>query len=773
MIGKKIDSPSLLDFHDFQFKLSHTLSPILSPKIFLLDTLGVTLTKTEVNNISIPRLIPPVLSPSYCLLETELCLIDHSFNECAIEDLSLLVKESLTFPSIESIFEPLNHPKLDGKAYSKNDEEKGKISSQPSLFSDAECRHGLREDTCSGCINQKEKKQKVTGDPFDVFDLIFPILHPPLKLDSISEFLPGKTLRPFQPKGIRFLVTNEAALLGDEMGLGKTIQAIVAMSILFHSGKISTALIVCPRSVFTSWEKEFDEWAPQLRVITVRGLRARREVKWSIPSHVYLTTYETLREDLDNIPDKNFDLFVLDEIQKIKNPTALVTKTVRQINAKFRWGLSGTPLENRIEDLISIFSYLKPGVLRPEDANWPEIVRKKMDPYFLRRRKADVLKDLRGKVKTVDWVSLSPAQQEAYDKAEKEGVVALNELGETITVPYILALITKLKQICNYDIVSGESSKLNYLIDKLESVQEQGDKALVFSQFPNKTLTFLASKLIKFNPQIYHGGLSDRQRDTIVKDFQENDENRVLLMSVKAGGLGITLTRANYVYHFDQWWNPATSAQAEDRAHRIGQEKTVFVFTLMTTGTIEERIHQLLEKKRSLFNEVIDNLSDTDLNKVVTKEELLGLFNLNNKGQDHKVGNTSSGKIDPEDLQKLSAREFEKLTAKLYQAMGYYVKETPITGDEGVDLYVKRTTDSGSETIIVQCKHYPNGMVGVEHIRALYGVLGDKQNISRGVLVTSGKYTSGAREFASGKRIELYDVSYLLGLLIKYKVSLF
>lgn len=638
---------------------------------------------------------------------------------------------------------------------------------------DSRCVHGLKEGTCSICQEKKEKKEKKKKtEPFiDIFDLIYPILLPPLKLSSLIVLLPGKELRTFQIKGVKFLYKSESALLGDEMGLGKTVQTIMALKVLFHNAKIMSCIIICPKAVLGSWIKHFEEWAPELRILRVRGQRNLRRMKWTYPSHIYITTYETLRQDIENIDVEKYDACVLDEIQKIKNPTAQVTKSVRKINSKIRWGLSGTPLENRVEELISILQYLKPGLLRYEDALYTGLVKKKIKPYFLRRRKTDVLKELPEKVSNPEWIRLTPSQQEAYDKAEQEWVVALNKQGEKITVQHVLALITKLKQICNYDVVSGESAKLNFLKEKLESIKDQGDKALIFSQFPQKTLKFIKPRLKKYRPLMYHGGLSEKQRDALVDQFNEEEKNKIFLMSVRAAGLGINLQRANYVFHFDQWWNPATSSQAEDRTHRIDQKKTVFVTTIQTMGTIEERIHELLESKKALFNEIVDDLSDTDLRKVLTEEDLFGLFGLT-KTKPKSDDRTIDQKVSFANLKKLSPRKFEDIVAEVYEAMGYIVNKTSYSRDEGIDIYAKKITDSGIDQLAIQCKHHPEGSVGVQPVRELYGVITHKQDVTRGIVVTSGRFSSEARVFSKGKRLSLYDGKYLLGLLSKYDIHL-
>ena len=754
---------------DLRFKVSKSITPFKKPEIFILDELETALPNTVLSQINIDIFSPPKITNSYSLCTPQI-----------IRTLSFLDTPKVTNPfyktefeiavEILSLFEPLGVTKIAGKSYKNKETKDKKETQQQIIFSDLRCKHGLREGECSICKEQTKEKLKkeaqLREQEIDIFDLIFPILLPPLELNNLTALLPGKELRGFQIKGVEFLYKNKSALLGDEMGLGKTIQTIMALKLLFHNGKAISSIIICPKAVLGTWLKHLEEWAPEIRVMKVRGESSLRKLKWNYPSHVYVTTYETLREDIENIDVDKFDVCILDEAQKVKNPSADVTKCVRKIEAKYRWGLSGTPLENRVEELISIFHYIKLGLLRYEDAKYTSLIKEKIKPYLLRRRKVDVLKELPEKVHYPAWIYLTPAQQDVYERAENEGVVALNKQGDTVTMPNILALITKLKQICNYDLVSGESAKLDFLKEKLESIEAQGDKALIFSQFPEKTLKYISPQLKSYNPVLYHGGLLDSQRENMVKKFNEEDENKIMLMSVKAGGLGITLTRANYVFHFDQWWNPATSAQAEDRTHRIGQKKTVFVYTIQTRGTIEERIHNLLEKKKALFKEVIDDLSDTDLTRVLTKDDLLGLFNIG-KGKEMKKGGKNYNNLD-----KLSPEEFEHLILKLYESMGYIVTLTSFSRDGGVDLYAKSVTDNGVERLAIQCKHYPKGKVDVATIRELYGVITHQQNIARGVIITSGEYTSGSRDFASGKRIELYDRTYLLGLLEKYNIDI-
>lgn len=612
-------------------KFINKLLPLKKPEAVLLDSMEIDLkliNMMQIDNLAIPE--AQINEQSYLLFSE---IKDSEIDRETSEKFTEYLLDDSFHVKIESFSVMLNKPLKAGKQYVE-DKHKENV---PPLFLKNDDNTSLHVPKNDSCLSNGQRQIK-NHTKTQLFDLILLILYPPLgdNFDNPLVFPPGFQLYPFQKEGVRFLVEHERALLGDEMGLGKSIQAIVALRVLFRMGKISNGIIICPKSVLTDWEKKLSDWAPELKILKIHGSQVQRHIFWKVYAHLYLTTYETIRQDMD-VARKNFDLVILDEIQKIKNPSAGLTKAVREIDGKIRWGLSGTPLENRLEELISIFAYIKPGLLRYDDANDPLKVKKSIKPYFLRRRKNDALPKLPKKVYEEVWLDLTPSQRKAYDKAEKEGIVMLNEQGDAITVHHIWALITKLKQICNLDPVSKESCKLDFILEKLEEISEQKEKAIIFSQYPEKTLKLLEPLFKKYNPLVYHGGLSSSQRDEIIKKFQEEDENKVLLMSVKAGGLGLTLTRANYVFHFDLWWNPSVSIQAEDRTHRIGQKRTVFVKYLFTINTIEERIQNLLKKKLMLFKEVIDDLSDVKLSKILTEEELFSLFGIKRKRDNKKI----------------------------------------------------------------------------------------------------------------------------------------
>lgn len=453
--------------------------------------------------------------------------------------------------------------------------------------------------------------------------------------DPESLYCPAGThLYPFQEDGIRYLQAHPIALLGDEMGLGKSIQAIAALRLLVNRGEVTRALILCPKTLVFDWYYKLRQWAPDLRAVPVEGPKRRRGWYWKSRVHIHIAGYETWREDTRSalVDPAAYDAVILDEIQRIKNPETAIHRSVTNLQAPWRWGLSGTPLENRVEELLAIFAYLKPGLLPYTRHCAPEPVRKAIAPFVLRRCKSDVLHHLPPKETRTVWLELTPVQRMAYAAAERAGVSALQQAGYAAAPMLALTLLTKLKQICNLDAETGASAKLTYLEGELARLTAADEKVLIFSQYPEKTLRPLLPRLAPFEAALFDGSLTDWNRQLLVHRFQKTAVPRVLAISLKCGGVGLTLTRARHVYHFDHWWNPASAQQAEDRTHRIGQEHPVHVTTLLTRGTVEERIAELLERKRELFRQVMEPLTDTEagtelaMAQALTKADLMNLF---------------------------------------------------------------------------------------------------------------------------------------------------
>jgi hypothetical protein len=506
------------------------------------------------------------------------------------------------------LHKPLARPaRADGKRYAADAQAPGpeKLQTPPLAFVGAE----------QGNRKAFEQERGRVKHGMNVWDLLLPLLQRPLNLDLGTVVDLPSNLYAFQTKGVAFLVETQSALLGDDMGTGKTVQASVALRMLFQTAKVRTALIVCPLSVIPNWDRELAKWAGNLAVTVVRGDKEHRKICWRQPAHVWLTTYDTLRNDLENVlplRKGGFDLVALDEAQRVKNWSSGITRAVRELRATYRWGLSGTPLENSTDELWTILNVLKPGISQgPLD--WSQGIQSVLRPMFLRRRKQDVLTDLPPLVKKDQWLALDDAQRKSYDELEQRGVLELHAKGETITAQIIIVLLNKLKQVCNRCPRTGASSKIVWLRERMETVVAEGDKALVFSQYTDERFAgadWLEKELAEFGALNYSKATSDTKRKALLAAFKEKSEHKVFVGHPKTAGLGLNeLVVANYVVHFDHWWNPAVMNQATARAHRPGQTKTVFAYDLWVEDTYEEIIFKLLEHKQGLYNEVIDSMS--------------------------------------------------------------------------------------------------------------------------------------------------------------------
>ncbi|HWY87589.1 MAG TPA: DEAD/DEAH box helicase, partial [Gemmataceae bacterium] len=313
-----------------------------------------------------------------------------------------------------------------------------------------------------------------------------------------------------------------------------------------------------------------------------------------------------------------------DEAQRIKNRDSKAAQVVRGISRDRSWAMTGTPIENRIEDLVNIFSFVDDGRV-PADTP-PKLLAELTRDSILRRVKEEVATDMPPKVIHDAYLELTPAQRASYAMAEKEGIVHLNEMGDTITVQHVFELVLRLKQICNFDPATGESAKLEQLQADMAEVAESGRKAIIFSQWV-QPLEKIAAALAPFRPLLFHGKVPHRQRQPILDLFKNDPKKHVLLMSYGTGSVGLNLQFTNYVFLFDRWWNPAVEDQAINRAHRLGQKETVFVTRFVSQGTIEGRIAEILEKKRQLFQDMIGQ-NGPPPPMGLTEEDVFGLFDV-------------------------------------------------------------------------------------------------------------------------------------------------
>ncbi len=606
-------------------------------------------------------------------------------------------------------------------------------------------------DTSANPLSERNGISKKLKDA--LARILFTILQPPVvtllspcgPLEWPSDFF------PFQREGIQALLQSSHLLLGDDMGLGKTIQAIAALRVLLTRHEIERALVVAPASLLDQWRRELALWAPELRVMVVKGNADNRSWQWPYRAHVTITSYDTLRADCSGEPTcptcrEPWGVVILDEAQKIKNRESEQSRVCKRQPRERYWALSGTPLENSVDDVRSILEF----VTGP-DSNVPlyRPLRETLGEFQLRRRKIDVLLDLPPKINTELELQLTSAQRRSYDRAEREGMVRLRELGD-IRIEHVLALISHLKQICNFDPESGASAKMENLVAHIHELSAEGHKALVFTQYTNNTsgARSIVNKLQQFHPVLYTGDMDVSQREAAIERFKSDDDTRVLVLSLKVGGQGLNLQCASYVFHFDRWWNPAVELQAEDRAHRIGQTQPVHVYTYTMADTIEQRIDEILKSKRELFSELVD-MTSLDISQFLTKQEIFGL-----------VGLTAPGKP----TEPLPGAGLEERVACLMAHLGYRVEKTPRSRDGGVDVIAERDDAVGSRhRLLIQCKDN-NRVCGVEAVRSLNGVLPDGQRGTVGVVVCPSGFSTEARSFAIARSIQLWDEEKLSAL---------
>ena len=460
-------------------------------------------------------------------------------------------------------------------------------------------------------------------------------------------------LRPYQMTGLKWLWTNVSKGFGvcmaDDMGLGKTIQVISLILKMKEEGTLTKpVLVICPTTLMGNWMKELQMFAPALDAVVYHGAERKLDVKHD----VILTTYAIMRIDVEELKKQNWGMIIVDEAQNIKNPDTAQTLAIKMLKADVKVAMTGTPVENRLTELWSIFDFINQGYLgslrdfqksyaipieRFKENSRAAKLKMSISPFVLRRLKTDkhVITDLPEKMVLNDYCYLSKSQAVLYEKTLNEmmekisGFTGINRRGN------IFKLITALKQICNHPyqfLKGGEmgkelSGKMDKCISTVQSILDNNEKTLIFTQY--KEMGDILCKVINeecnTEPLFFHGSLSVPQRETLIDRFQNDDDAKVMILSLKAGGTGLNLTSATNVIHYDLWWNPAVEDQATDRTYRIGQDKNVMVHRMITLGTFEEKIDEMLKSKKELADlavyegeKIITELSDEEIYEIFT-----------------------------------------------------------------------------------------------------------------------------------------------------------
>ncbi|MEI6683319.1 MAG: SNF2-related protein [Bacteroidota bacterium] len=461
------------------------------------------------------------------------------------------------------------------------------------------------------------------------------------------------TLRPYQLAGYRWMIKNAAigfgSLIADDMGLGKTVQVISAILKFKQDGLLekNKVLVIVPTTLLTNWQKEIEKFAPTIKAVVYHGIGRILE---TAETDMVITTYGMIRSDLAKFRAKEWHAVVIDEAQNIKNSATDQTKAIKGLKTGIRIAMSGTPVENRLSEYRSIMDFVNPGYLGSERAFESEfatpiqvnhdqektaLFRKITAPFILRRVKTDksIISDLPDKIENNHYCSLGGEQAALYQNVVNTAIEEIELLDGIQRRGMVLKMITALKQICNHpdnylkkgNADPAQSGKSLMLVDLLGQIRDAGEKTLIFTQYREMgdILTKMIENQFGIVPLFLHGGTTRLQRDALVEEFRTRHHKWIFILSLKAGGTGLNLTAASHVIHHDLWWNPAVEAQATDRAFRIGQTKNVMVNRLLTKGTFEEKIDEMLKSKRDLANMTvatgekwIGELSNSELKEV-------------------------------------------------------------------------------------------------------------------------------------------------------------
>lgn len=614
------------------FKTPKELARVISPKVVARPKLRKKNLNPELffaDNKESAFKIDDILSFSY-----EVSLGDNTISK---EEFENLIKDSEGIIEYDGQYILLNSEEIDSML-KKLDE------SPPKLKSSAEFLH----TAFSGLFQDVE---------FFPDEAIKKVLENIVKIDDID--IPvglNATLRPYQERGFKWLYSNFkkgfGSCLADDMGLGKTIQVLSLILKLKEDKKLDKpALVVCPTTLIGNWYKESTKFTPDLKAYIYHG-PDRNFPKENVD--IIITTYTMLRMDFDKFRDREWKLLIVDEAQNIKNPETAQTLAIKSIVSENNIAMSGTPVENRLTELWSIFDFINVGYLadlstfqksyaipieRNHDYDKAEKLKFATSPFLMRRLKTDksIITDLPEKLVFDEYCYLSKEQAVLYQKTLENTVKLIERSAGIQRKGLIFKLITALKQICNHpglyqDNVESEkalSGKSEKALSILENLVELNEKTLIFTQYKGmgEILQTMIEKELGQKSYFFHGSLSTKKRDKIVEDFQTKDDVKILILSLKAGGTGLNLTAANNIIHYDLWWNPAVEDQATDRAYRIGQYKNVIIHRLITLGTFEEKIDEMIKTKRELASLTV-SAGENWLSEL-SNEELMEIFSLN------------------------------------------------------------------------------------------------------------------------------------------------
>ncbi len=492
---------------------------------------------------------------------------------------------------------------------------------------------------------------KYDFDYDDAFARVIQDFNKPVEV-TVPENLNGK-LRTYQQTGLKWLWTNISKGFGvcmaDDMGLGKTIQVISLILKLKEENKLEKpVLVVCPTTLIGNWMKELQMFAPSLDAVIYHGAERKLDIKHDI----ILTTYAIMRIDIEELKKNDWGMVIIDEAQNIKNPDTAQTLAVKMLKSHIKIAMTGTPVENRLTELWSIFDFINHGYLgslrefqksyaipieRFKENSRAAKLKMSVSPFVLRRLKTDksVITDLPEKMVLNDYCYLAKPQAVLYEKTLNEMMDKISSFTGVNRRGNIFKLITALKQICNHPyqfLKAGEtgkelSGKMEKCISTVQSILDRGEKTLIFTQYKEMgdILCRVISQECNTEPLFFHGSLTVPQREEIINKFQNEENSKIMVLSLKAGGTGLNLTSATNVIHYDLWWNPAVEDQATDRTYRIGQDKNVMVHRMITLGTFEEKIDEMLKSKKELADlavyegeKIITELSDEEIYEIFT-----------------------------------------------------------------------------------------------------------------------------------------------------------